>query len=332
MNPTKTIRISNGATNYTFTIYQQTEERLPDTDKLEVITTIVWTELRRRYHEVTFQVEYFYENHRRQWRLFFHIRNTRDSAQLIAVGVWIEHVEYLRNSVSHLSNFILADIRDKMRAFMERQRWKVTSRRTARMCNSYEIEITYQSQRHCFEARSVTMHNEYVDVTTTANFAGQTLANNWLEIEADILNDYCNFTNGYIHINDIEMFAFVLNYWEYNEIINFRIKPNIVPRSFSQENDIIYFESYPIPERARLEPRPVHTRLQDEREHNNRSARIRETMDYARRMGLITSQGNRPESAINDKVCKYFNGGAYLKCAVNPTGTCDGCKDYKPNE
>lgn len=32
---------------------------------------------------------------------------------------------------------------------------------------------------------------------------------------------------------------------------------------------------------------------------------------------------------IYNQKCKYFNGGDYLRCAVNPDGACDRCGDFK---
>jgi Family of unknown function (DUF6464) len=35
------------------------------------------------------------------------------------------------------------------------------------------------------------------------------------------------------------------------------------------------------------------------------------------------------EHSIHNDACKYFNGGNYLRCAVNPHGSCEGCQDYE---
>ena len=44
----------------------------------------------------------------------------------------------------------------------------------------------------------------------------------------------------------------------------------------------------------------------------------------------LETSGNNGQGAIGDRTCRYNAHSVLLRCAVNPSGPCDGCTDYQP--
>lgn len=214
----------------------------------------------------------------------------------------------------------------------ERQLWKITSRRINRLSYRHEVEITHQSQRLFFGATSFRIHNESVDVATYGScFVEQVVINNWVEIEANFDCLSCNHIHGCVNIDNLELNAFVLDYHEYNQIINFIIQPNIVPKTFRGRGDTTIFEAYSVPESARIH-RPRVTVGDEYTFMFSDSNRGRVWQEIRRSIAReVDNIDSFTTSTISNKTCKYFNESAYLKCAVNPSGACEGCKDYEPS-
>lgn len=322
MNPTKTIRISNGTINYTFTVYQQTEERLPGADKLEDIMLAVFEELRRHYHEVNFHVEYFHENLSRQWRLFFQIRNTQYSTQRIAVSTWINHIQYLKIRAFELSAYVVTDVRRKMHAFIGAQRWRISPQDSVIIIGNNERTISFTAdsfkcERECIEhsLMGYAMDN-------------RVLRNVSAEITARFHMSECEINDAVGHFSlkglDLEIKRASYRYTG-GFVIEVALSPNINCHSVALDTEGIIFETRP-------HERPFIETVVYERVGIETSAFVGNSI-----MGTATERTlRRRESeaiirqATNDNSCKYFNGGTYLRCAVNPAGTCDGCKDYEP--
>lgn len=319
MNPIKTIRINEGAIDYVFTIYQQIEAPLPSTRKLESALLTALKVLWGGYQHINFYVLHI----PREWRLVFTLSPCSDSRS-ISTNLSISSTEYLTTGSGELGGIIAAFVRNSVNELLGNQRWKI--RRLHNSARPYLIEITKGLEYLRFEAddfRTVSTESDEISFELSPV---QIKVQRWIEISAQIERGACQISHNNLMINGLKFDVFILGFYNYAHATSFTIKPNIISGSMQQQGEIITFQTAPIQERANRE-----TDQHVAHERNNRSSREEAIIDYARRMGLITSQGNRPESAINDKVCKYFNGGAYLKCAVNPTGACEGCKEYEPN-
>ncbi len=68
--------------------------------------------------------------------------------------------------------------------------------------------------------------------------------------------------------------------------------------------------------------------------------RVRQRLQAAREVSARQFQGRIPESmeghrvgvapsTLGDKSCRFNARSAYIRCAVNPTGPCEGCRHYE---
>jgi Family of unknown function (DUF6464) len=63
--------------------------------------------------------------------------------------------------------------------------------------------------------------------------------------------------------------------------------------------------------------------------------RLRQRLIAAReasRAIVLTPPPSRPLLAIGDTTCQYNARSAYIRCAINPEGPCEGCRHYEAVE
>jgi hypothetical protein len=227
--------------------------------------------------------------------------------------------------VSHVSRYILA----KVRELVPRQTWRI-DRRLIQIGNlseyHYNVHVRDSREQRSFRARSVTVNIDepsWIGIDSAAD-AGNVPSfvfaqNQWLEIEAEIVSPYCEINNYRIIIDNFLLNAYTLGYFDYSETIDFRIKPNIIADSLSINGDIITFEALPI---------NVQQQQRSFNINHHPVARFVARENYQSFADAFRNTAvARP--AIYNQTCKYFNGGDYLRCAVNPEGECKSCNDFE---
>ncbi|MBW4598995.1 MAG: hypothetical protein KME29_05105 [Calothrix sp. FI2-JRJ7] len=306
MFPVKTIRINEGAIDYIFTVYQEIEAPLPSTDKLESALLTALRMLWGSYRRINFYVLHT----PRGWRLVFTISPCSESRS-ISTNLVISSTEYITTGSSELGGIIAAFVSRSINELLGNQRWKITRRGNG--AYTYLVEVIGGLEYIRFETDDIRTVIEYSEVSFSWRQA-PVREQTWIEITATIEPSACQVSHNNLVINGLKLDAFTLGFFSYSHVIGFTIKPNIISGTIRHEpGDIITFETAPLSERAvSLENAPLSSfPLNPE--------------------GLSNFAPFSQKSAIDNKSCKYFNGSAYLKCAVNPKGACEGCKDYEPN-
>ena len=225
---------------------------------------------------------------------------------------------------SNVSDYILATVR----GFTQQQTWQIQKRlKIGRLISEYRYDIRVcNGQEQCrFEAKSVAVNITEpcfigVDGADAENPASFTFTQTqWLEIEAEVHNRQCELVNHQIVFNNFPLDAHVLGHFDYFETVEFRIKPNIVAGSLLISGDRITFETLPV--HGRRAPRDFSVN-----HHPFVEVALRENY---RRFADSFHRAPIEKPAIYNQTCKYFNGGDYLQCAVNPEGACDRCNDFE---
>jgi hypothetical protein len=341
MNPVKTIRINEGAIDYIFTIYQEIEALLPNTDKLESALLAALKVLCRVYQRVDFHVLHT----PREWRLVFTVSPCSDSRS-ISTNLAISSTQYLTTGSSELGGIVSGFVSRSINELLGNQKWKITRRDND--AYTYLVEVIGGLEYIRFEIddiRTVSIESDEISFDLRP---AQIRVQRWIEISAEVERGACQISHNNLMINGLKLDVFTLGFYNYTHATRFTIKPNIISGSMRQQGEIVTFETAPIQERANKETARNVAMIQESINRNFRNtAPVREFLneiantsgrnlteeleDYFPREATNTGYLKR-NSAINNKTCKYFNQSAYLKCAVNPSGTCEGCKDYERNQ
>lgn len=272
-------------------------------------------------HELTVNCNFI--NH--EWRLNF-IFLPVGSEQRIDIPYAIAAPELYRLNAeriaSHVSDYILA----AARRLVPRQTWRI-HRRLIEIGNlseyRYNVRVSVNREQRSFRARSVMVNidepicigiDSSVDAENVPSFVFT--QNQWIEIEAELDSGYCEVSNHGIIINNLLLNAYTLGYFDYGETLDFRIKPNIILESLLVDGDRITFEALPV---------NTHSIPRDLFSINRHDA----ITDFYRRRVADGCKATAPSLPIYNQKCKYFNGGDYLRCAANPDGACNTCKDFE---